>query len=428
MSDTADTLFRQSGDLSAAGDLIASRAKLEEASIMGHLEANYRLAICESAGFGGPIDKAAAMERLTRISSAYPPALIFQSVAMASGWGGSENWEEAAALIVSAAADGDPAALFDTAMLCLLRERSMLEPTAQLCLTEALKKGAHYAAPALMRLHALHGERFVPPAQILKALEGARYLPIAELLKLASEQATPAAAATGSLDFAAITQWLRTPPETWLPQESSVLSDEVNARSYAGAIHPCICDFIIGNAGPALRQAQVFDPESGSLINHRTRQALQAGMQPYMQTLLSHALERLLCQLTGQPWINAERLTILMYRPGDYYAPHADYFSEGTPEDEADVAASGQRATTALICLHPAGAGGATHFPHVDVSWAGRLGDILTFENLKADGTPNPLSLHEGQKVSEGWKSLASLWIRTKPYRGPIQKAPGQPV
>lgn len=428
MSETAESLFEESGQLSAAGDIIGSRTKLEQASQLGHLEANYRLAICESVGFGGPQDTSVALQRLAAIADVYPPARIFESVAVASGWSGNENWAKAIGLIVTAAKNADPAALFDTAMLCLLRDSTALAEQAQLCLTEALKKGAHYAAPALMRLHALQNEKFVPPQQILSALEGARYVPIGELLRLASSQTTQAVAATGTIDFEKISAALASPPENWLPQEGSALSAEINARSYHGAIHPCICDFIIGNAGPALRQAQVFDPETGSLINHRTRQALQAGMQPYMQTLLSHALERVLCRFVSQPWQHAERLTILMYRPGDYYAPHADYFSEGTPEDDADVAASGQRAATALICLHPAPDGGATHFPHLNVSWQGNLGDILTFENLNAVGAPNPLSLHEGQKVNEGWKSLASLWVRTKPYRGPIQKAPGQPV
>ena len=149
MSETAETLFAQSGELSAAGDLVASRTKLEQASQMGHLEANYRLAICESAGFGGPADKSVALQRLSAISAAYPPARIFESVAIASGWSGSENWERASKLIVAAAAGGDPAALFDTAMLCLLRDRNSLEDQAKFCITEALKKGAHYAAPAL---------------------------------------------------------------------------------------------------------------------------------------------------------------------------------------------------------------------------------------------------------------------------------------
>ena len=428
MSETANILFKESGELSATGDLAASRAKLAAASELGHLEATYRLAISESAGFGGPTDKAMALKRLTEIAEAYPPARIFQSVALASGWGGSEDWSQAVDLMLAAASKGDPAAMFDIAMLCLLRDRSALEEQAQLCLTEALKRGAHYATPALMRLHIMRGEKLVPSAQIVETLKGAQYVPIIDLLRQAAAQLKPAAATTGSPDFAGISAWLQAPPENWVPEVSDTLAPEVNARTYSGIIHPCICDFVVGNAGPALRQAQVFDPETGSLINHRTRQALQSGMQPYMQTLLSHALERLLCRIVNQPWQNAERLTILMYRPGDYYAPHADYFSEGTPEDDADVAASGQRAATALICLHPAKDGGATYFPHLDVSWSGQLGDILTFENLKSDGTPNPLSLHEGQKVTDGWKSLASLWVRSKPYRGPIQKAPGQPV
>ena len=424
MTDTPDTLFEQSAQLSAAGDLVGARAKLDLASREGHVEANYRLAISESAGFGGPVDKARALRRLQAISAHYAPARLFQSVAMASGWDGREDWQGAAELVVGAAKAGDPAAQFDTALLCLLRDPAAMLNDAQLCLTSALKQGAHFAAPALMRLHALKGEAFLPPAQLLKTLEGVQYVPIAQLAEVAQAQSTPAVAATGAPDFARIAEALQSTPETWRTASSQQLSGDANIRAWDGVLHPCICDFLAGNAGAALRQAQVFDPVSGELIDHPSRRALQAGLQPYMQTLLTHAVERMLCEMAGQPWTHAERLTILLYRPGDYYAPHADYFSENTPADEADMAASGQRVATALISLHPAKDGGATHFPHLDVTWRGEMGGALTFDNVNADGRPNPMSYHEGQVVNAGWKSLASLWIREKPYQGPVLKTP----
>ncbi|HCY56271.1 MAG TPA: peptidyl prolyl 4-hydroxylase subunit alpha, partial [Oceanicaulis sp.] len=55
---------------------------------------------------------------------------------------------------------------------------------------------------------------------------------------------------------------------------------------------------------------------------------------------------------------------------------------------------------------------GETKFPRLDISWRGKKGDVLSFENVTRDGSPDPLSLHQGLPVTSGWKALASLWVR----------------
>ncbi len=417
MVDHPDKIFAEAERLNAQGELSQARQLLEQAAANGHLPAAYRLAISESAGIGGPVDTEAAMARLKAIHQDYAPARMFLSVATASGWAGSESWPDAVALHIKYAKAGDPAAMFDLGLLCLMRSPNEFYGAAHALFASALNTGAIYAIPALMRLHAVKGERFLAPSHHLEALAKAQYMPIARIDKLAHAQSQQASAPPGLTDWSVLETALGDAPETWKDVPGAALSAPIHAEIWQSEIHPCICDYLTGFAGPNFAPAQIYDSDTGQPINHPVRRALQAGLKTYRQTLAIHAVERILAHKTELPWKNAERLNVLLYRPGDYYAPHADYFSETAKEDVARLNEAGQRAATALLSLHAAPKGGATHFPHVKATWTGQTGDILRFRNLDSKGAPNPISLHEGQVVEEGWKALASLWVRSLTYR-----------
>jgi len=417
MLDTNEKLFAEAESLNQLGKLEQARALLGQAADGGHHASIYRLAISESAGLGGPLDQSRAAERLEKIAEAYPPARMFYAVATASGWASEEDWPAAIAQHIQYATTGDPGAIFDLGLLCLLRDPETLGEMAQACFASALSAGAIFAAPALMRWHALRGERFLPAQGVLTALKNSGYLPLADLHTMANSTTKPAASVTTQPDWPRIERELQSWPDTWRSGKGDSLADAIDAATWAADTHPCICDFLTGYAGPAFEPAQIYDSKTGRLTPHPVRKALQAGMQPYRQTLTMHALERIMAERAGLPWKNAERLTILLYRVGDFYARHADYFSETSEEDVARLNASGQRERTALLSLQPAERGGATHFPRLNAKWLGQTGEMLCFSNLTPDGKPNPMSLHEGQVIESGWKSLASLWIRARPYK-----------
>ena len=44
-------------------------------------------------------------------------------------------------------------------------------------------------------------------------------------------------------------------------------------------------------------------------------------------------------------------------------------------------------------------------------------GRAVVFDNLLADGRPDPESLHAGLPVARGEKWLATLWLRERRYR-----------
>ena len=117
----------------------------------------------------------------------------------------------------------------------------------------------------------------------------------------------------------------------------------------------------------------------------------------------------------GVPLAHAERLTVLRYLPGEQYRPHRDYLPPGSPETDRPDA--GNRLRTICVYLNGVEAGGATAFPHAGLEIAPKAGRAVVFDNLHADGRPDPDSLHAGLPVEAGEKWLATLWIRQRPYR-----------
>ena len=60
--------------------------------------------------------------------------------------------------------------------------------------------------------------------------------------------------------------------------------------------------------------------------------------------------------------------------------------------------------------------GGETHFPELDITVRGAVGDLLIFRNLDAQGMPDPRMLHAGLPITAGEKWLATRWIRGSDY------------
>src|SRR3546814_3191016 len=61
----------------------------------------------------------------------------------------------------------------------------------------------------------------------------------------------------------------------------------------------------------------------------------------------------------------------------------------------------GQRTWTAMIYLNDVAEGGATWFPTAGIRVAPKRGLLLAWNNMKPDGTPNEMTLHEGMPRSE---------------------------
>jgi prolyl 4-hydroxylase len=76
----------------------------------------------------------------------------------------------------------------------------------------------------------------------------------------------------------------------------------------------------------------------------------------------------------------------------------------------------GQRSWTAMIYLSPVEAGGETHFPRCEFMVPPVEGMVLIWNNMAADGAPNPFSLHAARPVEQGTKYVVTKWFREHPW------------
>ncbi len=135
-------------------------------------------------------------------------------------------------------------------------------------------------------------------------------------------------------------------------------------------------------------------------------------MWPVQQDLVLHALNLRLAAAAGLPAQNGEMINVLMYRPGEEYRAHFDFF----PIETAKTDASGQRTRTLLVYLNADYEGGETHFLTPGMKIKGAVGDAILFHNCDATGAPDKSSLHAGIAVGSGQKWLLSKWWREKPF------------
>jgi prolyl 4-hydroxylase len=65
-----------------------------------------------------------------------------------------------------------------------------------------------------------------------------------------------------------------------------------------------------------------------------------------------------------------------------------------------------------MVYLNEPQAGGATNFVDAGLSFKPKLGQAVIWNNMDADGQPNPHTLHQGTPVTSGAKAIVTKWFR----------------
>ena len=105
------------------------------------------------------------------------------------------------------------------------------------------------------------------------------------------------------------------------------------------------------------------------------------------------------------------------YDPGEYFKEHTDWFAPGTQEFTEHTACGGQRTWTVMVYLNAVERGGETCFKRLGRCFTPAPGLALAWNNLQADGTPNPFTLHEAMPVEVGSKWVITKWFRQRSGR-----------
>jgi prolyl 4-hydroxylase len=129
---------------------------------------------------------------------------------------------------------------------------------------------------------------------------------------------------------------------------------------------------------------------------------------------LAERLDQRLASLLGVDARFSEPLQGQRYDPGQYFKEHTDWFAPGTDEFATHTSPGGQRTWTVMIYLNTVARGGQTCFKRLGRCFTPVQGLALAWNNLMADGTPNPFTLHEAMPVQEGNKWVITKWFRAQ--------------
>ncbi|MGB3721647.1 MAG: 2OG-Fe(II) oxygenase [Pacificimonas sp.] len=127
-------------------------------------------------------------------------------------------------------------------------------------------------------------------------------------------------------------------------------------------------------------------------------------------------IDRRLSDLLGIDPALGEPMQGQRYAVGQEFKAHTDYFETSGEAIRTIRQAMGQRTWTAMIYLNAPDAGGATRFRVIRKSVQPETGTLLSWNNLKPDGHPNPATMHHGMKVRSGLKYIITKWYCARPW------------
>lgn len=128
------------------------------------------------------------------------------------------------------------------------------------------------------------------------------------------------------------------------------------------------------------------------------------------------ALEKRLCACTGLQQRRAECAQGQRYFQGQYYHEHCDWFDVDAPYWNRENVNGGQRSWTAMVYLNAVDEGGTTDFIRLGISVTPQPGMLLLWNNARADGMPNPWTMHAARPVRRGVKYVITKWYRARDW------------
>jgi len=173
-----------------------------------------------------------------------------------------------------------------------------------------------------------------------------------------------------------------------------------------GLLTPTECKQVIEAINSSLQPSKVTRGSN----NYRTSRTCHL-RQNHRDLALK--LDRRFAELVGVDPKLSEPTQGQRYDPGEYFKEHTDWFAPGTQEFLDHTRVGGQRTWTVMIYLNHVEAGGETLFKNLGRTFTPLPGLGLAWNNLQADGTPNPFTLHEAIPVSAGNKWVLTKWFRT---------------
>ncbi len=361
-----------------AGDAAGARQLLEEAAQAGHAPALQQLAAWDLVGLAGPVDVPAAVARLRDATArGHAPAMALLAQLLAAGAGGpARDFEAVLALLLQAARAGEARATVQLAIL----------------VPDAPAHGA--LRVALWRAAAAAGE------------------PIARSFV----ERLPPSPPSAPIDWDAVRAQAAWPHERALPP-AELRSTQPRIAALPRLLTADECIYVALKGLPMLRPARVIGPDGRSAVDPiRSNETAKFGLLEADAVVQS--LDLRVAAALGHPAEHGEGFALLRYQVGQQYLPHCDWIDPQREATRADIERRGQRVATCVVYLNDGFEGGATAFPKLGLTLRGGVGDAFLWDNVRPDGTVDPMTLHAGLPPTQGMKYLLSKWMRDRSQAG----------
>lgn len=175
-------------------------------------------------------------------------------------------------------------------------------------------------------------------------------------------------------------------------------------------LEPELCAAVVALIEAQRRPSTISDPNGDAAF----RTSETCDLNPADPSVIE--VERRIMAFTGLDPAHGEPMQGQRYAVGQEFKGHTDYFEPQGADFAKYCSVAGQRTWTVMIYLNDPAAGGATRFKTIDKIVPPEMGKLLAWNNLRADGTPNPATIHQGMKVRAGVKYVITKWFREKPW------------
>jgi prolyl 4-hydroxylase len=199
------------------------------------------------------------------------------------------------------------------------------------------------------------------------------------------------------------------------PPSLRPLSRDPLVASAQGFVPPHLSAWLIKRAAGRLRRGEVNDFQSGEVRADPMRTATVAPFTMLERDLIVVLMQERAARLTQVPLTHHEPPNVISYEPGQQYEPHFDFIDPRVPQFRDELSILGQRVYTLVTYLNDNFEGAETDFPRIGVRYRGQPGDMILFQNVRADGSPDERTLHAGLPPQRGRKWVLSQWLRDRP-------------
>ncbi|WP_246022728.1 2OG-Fe(II) oxygenase [Cognatilysobacter terrigena] len=401
-----DDLHRLAAALVADLQMEEAHAVHATAADAGHVGSLIELGRMRMYGVGTDTDLPGAVQAFERAEATGQPVAGYFLALIGLGNKALPRDEKVAARLLAAVQAGHPPALRAAAIHFGRKPNLQDQALAVQLLDHAAGRGDAVAAQLLAeRLRRGEGVTANPEAasQLKARLRESGFPDLLEIIAVPAAPKHLVPPSTLALE------------EVLDPPAPTMLATDPDIAQFDGLLSVDECRLLVASAQPMLRPSQVHSPDGRDVGRESLRTSSDASFDPLMEDFALRLVQLRMAAAAGSELVDAEQLIVLRYEPGQEYRRHRDYL----PPDaiERDGPQAGNRRRTICAYLNTPAEGGATDFPAREVRVEPQAGRAVVFDNLDADGRPQPDSLHAGLPVERGEKWLATLWLRERAYR-----------